>query len=102
MELLTQSTAVPADLVRTLRGNGNAAVYFAHHVSLSRSEAGPDGWYTVTRKEIRDGCGLASSAQRSAEELLVRLGWMETKRGGVPARKFYRVNFTKAMSALSS
>lgn len=59
-----------------------------------------DGWIFRTQEEIYEGTGLSRRKQEGARKILKKAGVLEEKRGGVPAKVGYRVNYQKLMEIL--
>jgi hypothetical protein len=94
-------TVVSARMVEALNGNGNAAILLSQLMFWSRTKATEEGWFFRTREQMRERCGLAKSAQKSAESALQELGLVEKELRGMPAKNHYRLNFREIISALS-
>ena len=93
-------TVVSARMVRSLKGNGNAAIMLSQLLFWSRTKADEEGWFYRTRNQMETRCGLGKKAQKSAAETLSRLGLVETDLRGMPARKHYRIRLGKVISLL--
>lgn len=51
------------------------------------------GWIYKTAKEMELETGLKRSAQTRAVKNLIKRGFIEQRRGGVPAKRIFKVNF---------
>jgi len=91
-------TVVSAQLVSALSGNGNAAIYLSQLLWWGQRKANDDGWFFRTRDQMQERCGLGKQAQRTAEKILVDLDLIETDRRGMPAKKHYRIDYSKLIS----
>jgi hypothetical protein len=91
---------VRPSLVRTLRGNGNAAILLSQLLYWSRRLAGHRGWFYQTQQRLEEQTGLGSHAQRKAVKLLARLGILKTDLRGVPAKLHYRVELQQLADLL--
>ncbi|RLC33283.1 hypothetical protein DRH14_05155 [Candidatus Shapirobacteria bacterium] len=55
----------------------------------------PDGWIWKTRAEWTEETGLSRWEQETARKNLCRLGVLEEKRQGIPAKLYYRLNLER-------
>jgi hypothetical protein len=92
--------AVRPSLIRTLRGNGNAAILLSQLLYWSRRLADHRGWFYQTQQRLEEQTGLGSHAQRKAVKLLARLGILKTDLRGVPAKLYYRVELQQLADLL--
>jgi len=60
----------------------------------------PDGWWFKTQEEWREEAALTRYEQQNARVQLKRLGILEEKRTGVPAKLFYRLNIEALQTRL--
>lgn len=51
-----------------------------------------DGWFFNTEANIEDDTTLSAYQQRKAVKTLKKIGILETKRKGVPAKQFFKIN----------
>ena len=58
-----------------------------------------DGWFWMTMEEIYRQTGLSRCQQQQARATLVRLGLVEMRRRGTPAKLYYRINREKLRAA---
>lgn len=96
----TQGVWVPAVLVRMLRGDGNAALVWAQLVFWSNGKADEEGWFWLTGAKLKEQSGLGDHAQRRAFAKLEQLGLLEKKLGGMPRRRYFRLNLTRCLECL--
>lgn len=94
-------TRVSANLVESLNGNGNAAIFLSQLLWWARRKADDDGWFYRTRKQMKERCGLSSQAQQTAEKVLQSLNLIEKERRGMPARNHYRLHLNSIVSRLA-
>jgi hypothetical protein len=78
-----------------LKGNGNAAILLSQLLYWSRKTTDTEGWFYNTQEELQGQTGLGSDGQLSARQLLRKLGLLDEKRRGMPARIFYRLNLER-------
>jgi len=56
---------------------------------------GNNGWFPLTREEIQESCNLSHWQQRESIKYLIAEGYLEKDLKGIPARNYFRLNFTK-------
>ena len=59
-----------------------------------------DGWFYKTRNEWREETGMTRTEQETARKRLVKLGLLEEKLAGMPAKLHFRVNRERLISLL--
>jgi hypothetical protein len=96
-----QQTVVSARMVRSLNGNGNAAILLSQLLFWSRTKADEEGWFFRTVEQMKKRCGLGKKAQKNAANTLRGLDLIETDLRGMPARKHYRVRHSEVIRLLS-
>jgi len=92
--------AVRPSLVQLLRGNANAALLLSQLLYWSRRLGDLEGWFFQTQPRLAAQTGLGAHAQSKAVKLLVRIGVLETRRRGVPAKLYYRLNLQQLAALL--
>jgi hypothetical protein len=92
--------AVRPSLVRTLRGNGNAAIILAQLLYWSRRLGNDQGWFYQTQRRLEAQTGLGADALRKATKILVHLDILETNRRGAPAKLYYRIHLRRLAALL--
>ncbi|MEM7738789.1 MAG: hypothetical protein AAF267_23725 [Deinococcota bacterium] len=80
---------VPAEYVRALNGNSNAAIYLA---MLVKGQSSEDCWFGFAEEVIESNTGLNKGGQASARNLLTRLGVIDYTYKGSPRLPWVRVN----------
>jgi len=76
------------------------AVYWQLRVPNDGDPRHRDGWWWHTQSEWHEDTGLTRAELVTARARLVRLGVLEYRRMGIPARGFYRVDFDCLLSSL--
>ena len=61
-----------------------------------------DGWFFNTEKNIKKDTTLTSYQQRSALKKLKELGIIETKRKGIPAKQYFKINEEQVLKFLNN
>lgn len=97
-----QGIFVRPSVVRSLGGDGNAAILLHHLIFWSQSDMAEerDGWFFVTTQRLMKETGLSYDVQARVRTKLVALGVLEQERRGVPAKNYYRVNLTALVDLL--
>lgn len=91
---------VRASLIRAVRGDGSAAIYLAQLLFVGGRHADDEGWFYATEKYLKHYTGLSRKAQKRSRDRLVKLGIIEHKRRGMPARSNYRLDFNTLIDLL--
>jgi hypothetical protein len=92
--------AVRPSLVRTLRGNGNAAIILSQLHYWSRRLGNDQGWFYQTQRRLEAQTGLGADALRKATKILVHLDILETARRGAPAKLYYHIHLGRLAALL--
>lgn len=68
------------------------ALMLSQAVYWSSRTSSTDGWFYKTQAEWEGEVGLTRYEQETARKRLVKLGYMQEKKQGVPCKLYYRVN----------
>lgn len=60
-----------------------------------------DGWFYKSLEEWEEETGLTRTEQETARKRLAERGLLETKRAGMPARLYFRVNVERVLSLIA-
>ncbi len=77
---------------RKITGSTVAALFLSQAYYWSKRHDDDHGWFYNTQEDWEDETGLSRSEQETARKVLKRLGILEEKRVGVPARLYYRIH----------
>lgn len=77
------------------------AVMLSQSLYWSKRTTLPDKWFYKTRDEWQEETGLSRRAQETAREQLVKIGVLEEKLAGVPAKLHFKVNYDVLTSWLT-
>ncbi len=67
------------------------AVYWQRIVN--QGSGGKDGWWFKTQREWNEEIGLTRYELETARTKIIKLKFMQTKKAGIPAKTWYRVDF---------
>lgn len=97
-----QVVVVRPSIVRMLGGDGNAALVLTQMLMWSQSDYAMknDGWFYLTAQRIHLETGINSDAQKRIRLKLSALGILDTKKVGMPAKNFYRLNLSKTLELI--
>jgi len=98
--LLDRSILFHRPLVR-VTGSVWAALFLSQLKYWTPRGKNPKGWIYKTQVEWEDETGLTQAEQQTARKLLVKLGFLEEKLRGVPARLYYRIKMDRLADALA-
>lgn len=76
-------------------GDPLAAILLSQAFFWSPRTKDKDGWFYKTQAEWFEETGLTRRHQETARKKLVSLGVLEEKRGGLPAKLFFRLNLPR-------
>jgi hypothetical protein len=82
-------------------GNVHAALFLSQLKYWTPRGKNPNGWIYKTQVQWEDETGLTQAEQQTARKLLVKLGFLEEKLRGVPARLHYRIKMDCLAGALA-
>src|SRR5205085_3391221 len=82
-------------IVRLLRGNGNAAILLCQFLYWTPRTPDAEGWFFNSQHKLKEQTGLAERAQLKARRFLVKNGYLEERRKGIPARIYSRLRLDK-------
>jgi hypothetical protein len=77
---------------KNITKNTVAALFLSQAWYWSKRHNEDDGWFYNTQEDWEEETGLTRYEQETARKILRRLGILEEKLVGVPARLYYRVN----------
>lgn len=60
----------------------------------------PSGWFWKTRDQWAEETGMSRTEQENARKALKKLGFLEEKREGLPAKMFYRLDLDRLIEAI--
>lgn len=83
-----------------LAGSAAGGLWLSQLIYWSDKGKDGDGWIYKTQLEWQEETCLTRGEQESARYSLKKLGVLEEKKGGLPQRLFYRVNFEKLQQKL--
>ena len=81
-------------------GSVNAALMLNQAMYWTERTGDTSGWFYKTREEWSDELGLSRSQQERERKRLRRLGFLQERLGGNPARMFYRLDTERVCEAL--
>jgi hypothetical protein len=61
-----------------------------------------DEWFYCTERQIEDNITLSPYQQRKIVEKLKKLGILEVKKQGMPAKNYYKINFSQISNLLTT
>jgi hypothetical protein len=108
-ELLLQLFDLPVSFQRCLvpiSGSVTAALMLSQAIWTTEQQAidSPgvvtNGWFTKSQDEWTDETGLTRWEQETARRTLRRLGFVEERRAGMPAKLWFRVRSDQVWKAL--
>ena len=82
-------------------GSVNAGIFLSQLLYWTGKGNDPE-WIYKTQKEFEDETALSRREQEGARTILGKLGVLEEKRKGIPARLFYRANIDRLIELLSA
>lgn len=94
VSLLGSSLSYYADFAKMTRDIA-AGVFLSMCFKWHGHTKDPDGWMYKTQDEIYQETGLTRRNQETARKKLKKLGFIEEKKEGVPARLYYRLDIDK-------
>ena len=78
------------------------ALFLSQAIYWQRRAKDENGWWWKTREDWEEETGMQRRQQESSRERLKKLGILEEKREGLPARLYYRINMENVANRLIS
>lgn len=97
-----QGIFIRPSMVRAMGGDGSATILLQQLLWWSQSDMAEerDGWFFITSQRLQKETGLSYDVQLRVRTKLEKLEVLETKRIGVPAKNYYRINLSKVIELL--
>lgn len=83
-------------------GSADASIFLSEICNLITYHEPPDGWVFATYESIEAETTLSRRSQERAVEALIDVGLIETRKRGMPARRYFRLapDFNNKLNAL--
>jgi hypothetical protein len=81
----------------TITGSVTTAVLLSQAVYWNNRATLPDGWFWKTQDEWFDETGLSRWEQEGARKVLKKMGILNEKLEGIPAKLYYQINVKKLL-----
>ena len=93
---------VRPSVVRAFGGDGNAAIMLQHFMFWGQSDMANerDGWFFLTTQRITADTGLGYATQKRVRKMLVDMGILSQRREGIPAKNYYKIDYSAVILAL--
>jgi hypothetical protein len=86
----------------TITGSVTTAVLLSQAVYWNNRATLPDGWFWKTQDEWFDETGLSRWEQEGARKVLKKMGILNEKLEGIPAKLYYQINVKKLLELIQN